>query len=120
MDAGLADEIVNPRDLIDHAAEVGDDFAQHLAALAVGLEIPHGFLPRAEAVLEGLHMFAEITRLAVALHEFWFEIKEVEMTGRTGHEELHDAFRLGRMMQLAAENAGQFACAGLFLAEHGG
>ncbi len=65
-------------------------------------------------------MLAEVARLTVVLHQFGLEIKKVDMTGCACHEELHDAFRLGRMMQFAAENAGQFTCAGLFIVEHGG
>ena len=41
-----------------------------------------------------------------ALHEFRLEVKEVDMAGSPGHEELDDAFGLGRMMQLAVGRIG--------------
>ena len=99
-----------PRVLVIHdRPQRGRDFAEHLAALAVRFEIPERPQPRTQSILEGFHRLPEIAGLPVAFDQFGFEIKEVKVACRPGHEELHDAFRLRRMMQLAAEHAGQFA-----------
>ena len=107
MHACLPDEIVDPRDLIRHGAQIRNDFTQHLPRLPVGLKIPHRFQPRPEPILKSLHRLAEITRLPVPLHEFRLKVEKIEMAGRARHEELHHAFGFRRMMQRSAENAGR-------------
>ena len=79
---GLADHVVDERDLVDDVAERRDDLAEHLAALAVGLELPHRPEPGAEAVLERLDVLAEVGRLAVALDEFGLEVEEIDVARR--------------------------------------
>ena len=117
MHAGLADQIVNERHLIHDRAEVRHRLAEHLAALAVRLEVPHRLEPRTEPVLKRLHLLAKIARLAVPLDEFRLEVEQVEMARRARHEELHHALRLCRMMQRAPEHAGRNSSEQLLAAE---
>src|ERR1051325_10227613 len=93
--AGLADEVVNERDLVHDGTQRSHDLAEHLAASAMSAERPDGFLPRTESVLKRLDVFAEITGLSIALDQLWFEVEQVNVAGRARHEEVHDALRLG-------------------------
>ena len=99
MHARAAGDIVDERDVVDMRAELRDGFAEHLAALAVRLELPRGLHPRPEPVLEGLDLLAEIAGLSVVLDELGLEVEEIEVAGRARHEELHDALRLRRELQ---------------------
>jgi hypothetical protein len=96
VDARLADEIVDEGEFVRDRAEVRDGVAQHLAGLAVGLEVPHRLLPRTEAVLKRFDVLAEVAGLAVALHQLRLEVEEVEVAGGAGHEEVDDALCLRR------------------------
>jgi len=114
VDAGFADHVMNEGHVVHDRAERCDGVAQHLAALPVGLEVPHWLEPRTETILKGFDMLAEVTRLPVALHQLRLVIKQVEVAGSTGHEELHDALGLGGMMQFAiAARAGWLAARNL-------
>jgi hypothetical protein len=104
---GFSDHVVNERDVVHAGAERRDDLAELLAALAVGLEVPHRPEPGAEAVLKRLHLLAEIGGLAVAFDQLRFEIKQIDVTRRPGHEQLHDAFGLGWVMEHARGRAGK-------------
>ena len=95
MHAGLADHVVHKGHVIDTSTERRDDLAKPLAALAVGLELPHRFLPRAKAILKSLHLLAEIRLLAVVLDQRGLVIEEVNVAGRPAHEELHHPLRFG-------------------------
>ena len=94
MHAGLADHIVNKGHVIGTGTERRNGLAQHAAALTIGLELPHRFLPGPEAVLEGLHLFAEVSVFTVVLDQRGFVIKQVDVAGSAAHEKLHHAFRL--------------------------
>jgi hypothetical protein len=87
---------MNKGHVISAEAEWRDDFTERLAALSMGFEVPHRFFPGAESVLEGFDGFSEIRSLSVMFDECGFEIKEVDMTGGTAHEELDDALGLWR------------------------
>ena len=95
MHAGLADEVVHEGHVIGTGTEGRDGIAQHAAALAVGLEVPHGLFPGAEAVLKGLDLLAEVGVFAVVFDQRRLVVKEVDVAGSAAHEELHHAFRLG-------------------------
>ena len=92
---------MNESHLIDNAAERRDRFAELLAGLAVRFEVPHGFEPRAESVLEGFDVFAKLGGLAVPLDEFGFEVEKIDVTGAAGHEQLDDALGFRGMVQPA-------------------
>jgi hypothetical protein len=94
MHAGFADHVMHEGHVICTGPEWCHGLAEHLPALTIRFEVPNGLLPRAEAVLKGLHRLAEVRLLAVMLDESGFEIKEVDVRCRAAHEELHDAFRL--------------------------
>ena len=104
--AGLADHVVDERHLVHDCAERRDHFAEHLAALAVWLEVPDRPQPRAEAVLKRFDCSPKSTRLAVPLHQFGLEVEQIDVARRARHEQLHDALRLGRMMQRATNAPG--------------
>jgi hypothetical protein len=87
---------MNKGHLISADAEWRDDITEPLATLTIGFEVPHRFFPGAESVLEGFDGFSEIRILSVMFDECGFEIKEVDMTGGTAHEELDDALGLWR------------------------
>jgi hypothetical protein len=75
-------------------AQWRNDFTEHLAALAVWLEIPHGLLPRPEPVLESFDLFPKVSIFTMMLDERWFKIEEINVTGGAPHEELNDALGL--------------------------
>jgi hypothetical protein len=87
---------MNKGQVISAEAKWRDDFAERLAALSMGFEVPHRFFPGAESVLEGFDGFSEIRILSMMFDESGFEIKKVDMTGGTAHEELHDALGFWR------------------------
>jgi hypothetical protein len=91
MNAGFADHVMNEGHVISAEAEWRDDITEPLAALTIGFEVPHRFFPGAESVLEGFNGFSKICILSMMFDESGFEIKEVDMTGGTAHEELHHA-----------------------------
>src|SRR5262249_22669504 len=95
MHTGLADHVMNESEFIDDAAERRDRFAELLAALAVRLEFPERSEPGPEPILERLDVLAELGRLAVPLNKFRLKVEQIDMTGAAGHEQLHDALRLG-------------------------
>ena len=101
VDAGFPHHVVNERHFVDDGSERRDWLAELLAGVAVGFEIPHGFEPRTEAILKSFDVFAELGGLAVPLDEFRFEVEEVDVARAAGHEQLHDAFGLGGVMNAA-------------------
>ncbi len=113
VDAGLALEVVDERHFVDHFAQRGDHVAEHLARVAVGLEIPDRPQPGPQPVLKSLDMLAEIGGLAVVLDQRGFEIEQVDVAGCPRHEELNDPFGLGWMMQhTRGTGRGQQLCVG--------
>jgi hypothetical protein len=99
MDTCLADQVVHPSDIVYDASEIGDHFAKHLAALSVGLEVPHGLLPWSESILEGFHMLSKIAGFAIVFYQVWLEVEKVDMAGSASHEELDDPFGFWGMVQ---------------------
>ena len=96
MNARFADHVMNKGQVISAEAEWRDDITEPLAALAMGFEVPHRLFPGAESVLECFNGFSEIRSLSMMFDECGFEIKEVDMTGGTAHEELDDALGFWR------------------------
>jgi hypothetical protein len=90
---------MNEGDVVDYLTERGHDVAHQFAAPAISLEVEGGLHPWAEPVLESLDVLAEIGRLAMPLDQFGLEIKQIEMARRARHEQLHDPFGTGRVMQ---------------------
>ena len=120
MHAGFADHVVNEGEIVDDAAERGHDLAEHLSGLAVGLEIPERAQPRSEAVLKRFHRLAEIARLPVSFDQLGFVVEEIEVAGGAGHEELHDAFCFGRMVERAGSRGRRIRGERTVVAEHRG
>ncbi len=106
MDAGFADEVVDPCDVVHDGGEVGDDVADAFSGLPVGFEIPDGGFPWSEPVLEGFDGFAEVAGLAVSFDEFGFEVEKVEVACCACHEKLDDAFGAGWSRWRRAESVG--------------
>ncbi len=105
MHAGLADHVVDEGHFVDHLAQRCDYFAQQFAALAVRLKIPNGLHPRAQAVLKRFDRLAKIGRLAMVLEQSGLEVEQIDVAGRSGHEQLHHALGLGRKMRHARHAA---------------
>ena len=95
MHPGLARHIMDEGHAVGHPSQGRDRLSQHLAGVTIGLEWPDGGQPGAQTILKSLHFLAEVGGLAVPLHQFRFEIEQVDMTGRPRHEELHHSFGLG-------------------------
>src|SRR5260370_22944750 len=73
--ARFADKVVDEGKVIDHRAERRNHFAEHFAALAIGLKIPDRLEPRPESVLKRLDVPAKIALLPVAFHQLRFLIE---------------------------------------------
>jgi hypothetical protein len=106
VDARLADHVVNERHVVDTLAQRRDRLADHLAGLAVGTEFERRLHPRPEPILKRLDMLAKVRRLAMMLFESRLMIEQIDMTCGTTHEQLHDARRLGGMMEDLHDAAG--------------
>lgn len=104
VDAGFPNDVVDEGDVIDDITERRDDFAQHLAAFPVRLESPGTGEAGAGSALEQLDGLTRIPRSAVFLFEERFVVKGVDMTRRTGHEELDDPLRPRRRVQRARKD----------------
>ncbi len=91
MHAGLADHVVDEGHVVGAGSEWGDRIAEHAAAFAIRFEVPYGFLPRAESVLEGFDFFAEVGVFAVMFDQLRFVVEEINVAGGSAHEELDDA-----------------------------
>src|SRR5215831_5911602 len=96
MHSRLADHVVNEGDVVYDPAEVCDDFAEEFATLAIRLKFPHWFQPRTKSVLKRFDVLAKIRFLPMPFDQFRFEIKQVDMAGSPGHEQLDDALGLRR------------------------
>lgn len=101
VNACLSDQIVDEGHVVHHRCQIRDDFAQRVSALPVSLEFPDGLQPGPKSILKRLHRLAKITLLSVPLHQFLFEIEEIQMAGGTRHEELDDALRPRGMLPTA-------------------
>jgi hypothetical protein len=80
----------------------------------MGFEFPERFEPWTEPVLKRLDVFTKIRLLPVVFDEGRFVVEEIEVTGRTRHEKLHDPLRFGRMMDDPASGT-----LGKIVAHHG-
>jgi hypothetical protein len=106
MDPGLSDHVVDEGDFVHNSAERGHCLTEEFPALSVGMEIPDWAQPWAQTVLKGFNGFAEVAGLTMAFDQFGFVVKEVQVTGCTGHEELDHPFGLGRMMSADGSRGG--------------
>ena len=102
VDPRLADEVVDERHVVDTGAQVGHDFRERFARLAIRLELPDRLHPRAEAILERLDRLAEIRRLAVVFLERRLVVEQIDVAGGPPHEELHHAFGARREIRHVA------------------
>jgi len=75
-----------------------------LAALAVARKSEGRPHPRPEPVLKRLHVLTKIALLAMMPNERRLEIKRIQMTRRSAHEQLNHPLRPRRMMQRATEH----------------
>jgi hypothetical protein len=98
MHVRLRDHRVDERQVVHARADVRHQFAHPLAALAARLPVPGRFQHRAGIALEQFDFTARIKLLSVPRDELRLVIKRVALARCAGHEELHDAFRLGTMM----------------------
>ncbi len=101
VDARLADDVMDERDLVDDRAERRDGSLSILPALAVRLEIEDRPQPRPEPVLERLDGLAEVGRLAVPLDQFGLVVEQVDVAGGPGHEQVNDPLRLRGVVEPA-------------------
>ena len=93
MHARLTHHIVNKGNIIGNSPKRCNGIAQHLAAFAIGLEVPYRLLPRPQSILERFYWFPKVAGLAVEFDQIRFEIEKVYMTRRSCHKELHDPLR---------------------------
>ena len=93
MNAGFADDVVDPCDVVHNGSKVRNDFTDVFPALAVGFELPDGGFPRAEPVLKRFYGFAEVAGFSVVFDEVRFEVEQVQMARGTRHEKLDDPLR---------------------------
>ena len=100
VDGRIGDHGVDERDVIDAGAEVGEEIADELAALAVGLEGPLGSDDAAfvlfAAAAEGFHG----NSFAVEFVEFGLVLEGIDLAGAAVHEEKDDALGFGFEMRL--------------------
>jgi hypothetical protein len=62
--------------------------------------------PRPESILERLDVFAEVGWLAVVLLQGRLVVEQIEVAGRSGHEQLNDALRARRVMERRQRSTG--------------
>ena len=94
---------VQKRHVIDAVGQLRHQAADPLATLAVLLPRPTGFSCRRRGRSETARPCRRIERLTVALDQLGFVVEGVALAGGAGHEQLHDALGLGRVMQAAVE-----------------
>lgn len=99
VNAGLSGHVMNECDIVDDGTERFNDFAEELAALAVGTESERRLHPRSEAILEGFDFFAEAGGFAMMLFERRFVIPEVQVTGGPAHKQLDDSANFRWIME---------------------
>src|SRR6266436_287745 len=92
---------MNEGDIVGTGAEVRDEVADPFAALAVLFPVPGTFHHRARIALEQLHFATGFKFFSAAFDELGFVIERITLAGRSRHEQLHDAFGSGSMMQAA-------------------
>jgi hypothetical protein len=103
---------MNERDVVGAVRNVRHQAAHPFAALAVLLPIPRALHHFAGIALEQLDLAAGIELLPTALDQPRLVVERVALTGRAGHEQLHDAARLRAMMQAAVEFRARFGRVG--------
>ena len=92
---------MNERHIVRTGAEVRDEIADPFTALAVLFPVPGTFHYRARIALEQFHFAAGFKFFSAAFNELGFVIERITLAGCARHEQLHDAFGSGAMMQAA-------------------
>ena len=101
VNPGFSDEIMDEGQIIGHFSKRGYNIREMFAALTVPFEFEGRAHPRAEAVLECLHVFAKVTLFAMMPNECGLEIEGVQVASRASHKELDDPLGLGWVMKRA-------------------
>src|SRR5215831_7061705 len=94
---------MNKRHVVHTATEVRREIAHPFATLTVLLPAPGTLHASSGFALEQFDFLARVERLAVAFDEIGLVVEQVALTGGAGHEQLHDAFGLGLVMEAAVE-----------------
>src|SRR6185437_10905173 len=92
-------------DVIRARADMRDEIADPLAALAPWLPVPRTLHHGARIALKKFHPAAGIELFAAALDEFRLVVKRVALARGARHEQLNDASRPRGVMQSAIQNA---------------
>ena len=101
VNPGFADEIMDESQVVGHSTQWCYNIGEMFAALPVPFEFERRTHPRAEAVLECLHVFSKVTLFAMIPDECGLEIKCIQMTCCPSHEELNDPPGLGWVVERA-------------------
>ena len=99
--ARLADEIMDESQVVGHLPERGYNIREMFTTLTVPFELEGRTHPRAQPILEGLHVFTKVALFAMMPNECGFEIKRIQMACRSTHKELDDPLGLGWVMERA-------------------
>lgn len=89
---------VNERDVVDEASQFGQQFGDHLAALAHGLELPGRAHQCAILTLERDCVHFGRSGLPGSPLQFRLVIPEIDVRGGSGTEDLQNSLRLGLEM----------------------
>ena len=103
MDVGLGRHRHEEGEIIHTRGNVREDAAHPAPTFTVLFPIPRRLHQVARGAGCGFDAFAGIELLSAAFDEFGLVIKRVALAGAAVHEELHDAFDLGAMMQTAVQ-----------------
>src|SRR6056297_721446 len=99
MDAGLADHVVNERDVIDTLTQRRHHIAEHLAGCSIGSKPERRLHPRTEPVLKRFDVLTEVGGFSMLLLQQRLVIPQVDMAGGSGHEQLNNPFDPRGMMR---------------------
>ena len=105
VDSGLAHHRMDEGQFIGAAAQCSDGVAEHLAAFAVGPEREGRSHPGPQPVLKRLDRLAEVRLLPVVLFEGRLVVEEVDVAGRTGHEQLDHSLGTRPVVQSTGQDA---------------
>ena len=101
VNPGPSDQVMDEGQVVSHLSERGYNIREMFAALTVPFELEGRTHPRAQPILEGLHMLAKIALFTMMPNECGLEIEGVQVARRASHEELDDPLGLGWMMERA-------------------
>ena len=101
VNPGLSDQVMDEGQVVSHLSKRGYNIREMFATLTVPFELEGRTHPRAQPILEGLHVLAKVALFAMMPNECWLEIEGIQMACRSPHEELDDPLGLGRVMKRA-------------------